>query len=115
MTPGGSSIHLNTNSTQNMHTNYRKKQHYKEIIIIITREKVGVAGRAPSLRVIPWNLPYNRGKSTEKPKLGYSKSAPISRWLSSSTHSHTNSTQNNTMTQNGTNITIRIKAARNYL
>jgi hypothetical protein len=24
------------------------------------------AGRAPSLRVIPWHLPYNRGKSTEK-------------------------------------------------
>jgi hypothetical protein len=24
------------------------------------------AGRAPSLRVIPWHLPYNRGKGTEK-------------------------------------------------
>jgi hypothetical protein len=23
------------------------------------------AGRAPSLRVLPWHLPYNRGKSTE--------------------------------------------------
>jgi len=26
------------------------------------------AGRAPSLRVIPWHLPYNWGKSTEKPQ-----------------------------------------------
>jgi len=26
------------------------------------------AGRAPSLRVIPWHLPYNWGKSTEKPE-----------------------------------------------
>ena len=24
------------------------------------------AGRAPSLRVLPWHLPYNLGKSTEK-------------------------------------------------
>jgi hypothetical protein len=27
-------------------------------------------GRAPSLRVLPWHLPYNRGKSTEKPQSG---------------------------------------------
>jgi hypothetical protein len=26
------------------------------------------AGRAPSWLVIPWHLPYNRGRSTEKPK-----------------------------------------------
>jgi len=25
-------------------------------------------GRAPSLRVLPWHLPYNWGKSTEKPQ-----------------------------------------------
>jgi hypothetical protein len=25
------------------------------------------AGRAPSLRVLPWHLPYNWGKSTKKP------------------------------------------------
>jgi len=24
------------------------------------------AGRASSLRVLPWHLPYNRGKSTKK-------------------------------------------------
>jgi len=28
------------------------------------------AGRATSLRVIPWHLPYNWGKSTEKPQSG---------------------------------------------
>jgi len=28
------------------------------------------AGRAPSLRGIPWHLPYNRGKSTENPQSG---------------------------------------------
>jgi hypothetical protein len=28
------------------------------------------AGRAPSLRVLPWHLPYNRGKSTEEPQSG---------------------------------------------
>jgi len=28
------------------------------------------AGRAPSLRVIPWHLPYNWGKITEKPQSG---------------------------------------------
>jgi len=29
-----------------------------------------VRGRAPSLRVIPWHLPYNWGKSTEKSHSG---------------------------------------------
>jgi len=28
------------------------------------------AGRAPSLLVLPWRLPYNWGKSTEKPQSG---------------------------------------------
>jgi hypothetical protein len=32
--------------------------------------KLGSAGRAPYLRVIPWHLPYNWGKITEKPQLG---------------------------------------------
>ena len=31
-----------------------------------TRKSVG---RAPSLRVLPWHLPYNWGKSTEKPSV----------------------------------------------
>jgi len=34
-----------------------------------TTQKFGKsAGRAPSLRVLPWYLPYNWGKSTEKPQ-----------------------------------------------
>jgi hypothetical protein len=45
--------HLHTNSTHNTE-----------------KEKLGSVGRAPSLRVIPWHLPYNWGKSTEKPQLG---------------------------------------------
>jgi hypothetical protein len=28
-------------------------------------------GRAPSLRVLPWHLPYNWGNSTEKPQSGW--------------------------------------------
>jgi len=27
------------------------------------------AGRAPSLRVLPWHLPYNGGKNTENPHI----------------------------------------------
>jgi hypothetical protein len=32
--------------------------------------KLGCAGRASSLRIIPWHLPQNWVKSTEKPHLG---------------------------------------------
>src|SRR5215475_15517059 len=40
---------------------------YKQTIHKIRREEnLGSAGRAPSLRAIPWHLPYNGGKSTEK-------------------------------------------------
>ena len=38
------------------------------------------AGRAPSLRGIPWNLPYNLGKSTEKPLSGQSKNVNWARF-----------------------------------
>jgi hypothetical protein len=44
--------HLHTNSTHN-----------------IEKGKLGNAGRTQSLRVIPWHLPYNWGKSTEKPPI----------------------------------------------
>ena len=41
--------------------------HLQQTIHTIHREyNSGSAGRAPSLRVIPWHLPYNWGKSTEK-------------------------------------------------
>jgi hypothetical protein len=43
--------HLHTNSTHNTE-----------------KGKLGSAGRAPSLRVISWHLPYNWGKSIEKPQ-----------------------------------------------
>ena len=40
---------------------------YKQTIHKIHSEgKLGSAGCAPSCRVIPWHLPYNWGKSTEK-------------------------------------------------
>jgi hypothetical protein len=45
--------HLHTNSTHNTE-----------------KGKLVSAGRAPFLRVIPWHLPYNWGKSTGKPQLG---------------------------------------------
>jgi hypothetical protein len=45
--------HLHTNNTHNTE-----------------KGKLGSAGRAPSLRVILWHLPYNWGKSTDKPQLG---------------------------------------------
>jgi hypothetical protein len=41
--------HLHTDSTHNTE-----------------KGKLGCSGRAPSLRIIPWHLPYNWGKSTEK-------------------------------------------------
>jgi hypothetical protein len=50
LTPGGSSIHLHKNRTQNT----EGATH-----ITITKKKLGSAGRASSLRVIPWHLPYN--------------------------------------------------------
>jgi hypothetical protein len=61
--------HLHTNSTQNTENGtYRiiKKldmQSNKKLT------NLGSAGRAPPLRVIPWHLPYNWEKSTEKPQL----------------------------------------------
>ena len=60
LSPGGST-HLHTNNTQNdtKHTIHRTTQQFWKS-----------AGRAPSWLVIPWNLPYNRGKSTEKPQSG---------------------------------------------
>jgi hypothetical protein len=50
---------------------------------------LGSASRAPSLRIIPWNLPYNREKSMDKPQLGWQ-------------HVHHKQTQYNTITMNST-------------
>jgi hypothetical protein len=67
LTPGGSSIHLHTNSTHNAEDGTH---------ITVTRKKLGSAGRARSLRVIPWHLNYSWGKCKEKPQLGWSKRSP---------------------------------------
>jgi hypothetical protein len=50
------STHLHTNNTQNdtKLTIHRATQQFRKS-----------SGRAPSWLVIPWHLPYNRGKSTE--------------------------------------------------
>ena len=38
------------------------------------------AGRAPSLRVLPWHLPYNWGKSTEKTSVRVAEECQLARW-----------------------------------
>jgi len=55
------------------------------------------AGRAPSLQVLPWHLPYNWGKNTEKPvrvaeecQYTYYQNAHITK----PTHTHTHTLQN---------------------
>jgi hypothetical protein len=60
LTPGGSStVHIYTQTIHRMTENKKIHRKYKNIL--------NSAGRAPSLRVIPWNLPYNCGKNAEKP------------------------------------------------
>jgi hypothetical protein len=53
------STHLHTNNTQN---------DAKQIISRTTQKFWKSAGRAPSFRVLPWNLPYNWEKSADKPQ-----------------------------------------------
>jgi hypothetical protein len=88
LTPGGSSTvriytqtlqqystHLHTNSTAVQYT-FTHKQYTEYTKRNIHNNKkltnLGSAGRAPSLRVIPWHFPYKWGKSTGKPQLGSS-------------------------------------------
>jgi hypothetical protein len=68
LTPCGSSTHLHTNHTQDTEngTYITIKTLGTSITIKKFKTNLGSAGRAPSLRVIPWHLPYNWGKSTEK-------------------------------------------------
>jgi hypothetical protein len=49
---------------------FKHKQYteYRERNIHNNKKKLGSAGRAPSLRVIPWHLPYIWGKSTGNPQ-----------------------------------------------
>ena len=61
LSPGGSStVHI---YTQTIHRTIQNKQY-------IEQHNWMSAGRAPSWLVLPWHLPYNRGKSTEKPQSG---------------------------------------------
>jgi len=48
---------------------------YTQTIHRTTQKFWNSMGRAPSLQVIPWHLPYNWGKSMEKPQSGKPKSA----------------------------------------
>jgi hypothetical protein len=54
------STQLHTNITHNTENGTHIKK----------KSNLGSAGRSPSLRVIPWHLPYNWGKSTVNPQLG---------------------------------------------
>jgi len=63
LTPGGSSaVHI-----------------YTQTIHRTTQLIWKSVGRAPSLRVIPWHLPYNWGKSTEKP-VRVAEEFQLARW-----------------------------------
>jgi hypothetical protein len=53
LTPGDSSTHLHTNNTQN--NTIDTKQYIEQQNSLIRK----CAGRAPSLRGIPWHLLYN--------------------------------------------------------
>ena len=62
LSPGGrSTVHI---YTQTIHRTKKKKQ----TIHRTTQQFWESEGRAPSWLVLPWHLPYNRGKSTEKPE-----------------------------------------------
>ena len=62
LSPGGrSTVHI---YTQTIHRTIQNKQYIEQ------HNNWKSADRAPSWLVIPWHLPYNRGKSTEKPQSG---------------------------------------------
>ena len=46
------------------------------------------AGRVPALWVLPWNLPYNWGKSTEKTCQGKKTLSQVKKILSQSKNPH---------------------------
>ena len=61
LSPGGSStVHIYTQTIRRTIQNTQYIEHNNWMS----------GGRAPSWLVIPWHLPYNRGKSTEKPQSG---------------------------------------------
>jgi hypothetical protein len=65
--------HLHTSNTQNntKQTIHRTTQNLSTTQNLRTIQKVWKsAGRAPTWQVLPWHLPYNWGKSMEKPQSG---------------------------------------------
>jgi hypothetical protein len=61
LSPGGRcTVHI---YIQTIHRTIQSKQYTEQ-------HNNKSAGHAPSWLVIPWHLPYNRGKSTEKPQSG---------------------------------------------
>jgi len=58
---GSSTVHI---YTQTIHRTIQHKEYIEQ------HNNWKSAGSAPSWLVIPWHLPYNRGKSTEKPQTG---------------------------------------------
>jgi hypothetical protein len=68
LTPGGSStVHIYTHThTQYIEQHNRHKQNIEQNNSLIRKS----AGRDPSLRGIPWYMPYKWGKNTEKPQSG---------------------------------------------
>jgi hypothetical protein len=76
-TPGDSSTHLHTNNKQNTEsgTYITMKKLGTSITIKEFKTNLGSADRAPSLRVISWHLPYDRGKSTENPVRGAARTS----------------------------------------
>jgi hypothetical protein len=64
------STHLHTNSTQNTEKGNIYNNHKLNIHNNTKLTNLGSAGRASSLRVNPWYLPYSWGKSMDKPQLG---------------------------------------------
>ena len=64
LSPGGSStVHI---YTQTIHRTIQNKQYIQQQ----QQQFWKSAGRTPSWQVLPWHLPYNRVKRTEKPQSG---------------------------------------------
>jgi len=61
---GSSTVYI---YTQTIHRTTQSTQTIIEKHNLLIRNS---ADRAPSLRGVPWHLPYNWGKSTEKPQWG---------------------------------------------
>jgi len=74
------------------------------------------AGRAPSLRVLPWHLPYNWGKSTEKPQSKYSIHITRNTHTLQNTHKHTHyKTYSYTHTHTHTHTNTRTHTLQNNI